>query len=89
MYDFLMEQNGMKSKQNTYDYEQNIIDTLEQCSVGIQTDVHPMPFAKQKNYTWNAWDLRREAIKLANLQKSQTKSTQTKCQSSFGTQTNS
>lgn len=81
MYNFLMEQNGLKSRQNTYDFDQSIEDTLDQCSIGIQTDVHPIPFAKDKNYKWNVWDLRREAIKLANLQKCQTKSTQT----NFGT----
>ncbi|XP_055325490.1 cilia- and flagella-associated protein 206 [Sitodiplosis mosellana] len=86
MYD-LLEQNGIKPNQNTYNYDQNTMDRLEQCSVGIQTDVHPVPFAKDKNYAWNVWDMRREAIKLANLQNYQTKSTQTSCQSSFGTQT--
>lgn len=88
MYDSLA-QNGINTNQSTYDYDQNIIDKrLEQCSVKIQTDIHPIPFAKDKNHIWNIWDMRREAIKLANLQKCQTKSTQTRCQSSFGTQTN-
>lgn len=60
----------------------------EQCSIGIQTDVHPIAYAKDTNYIWNVWDLRRMAIKLANIQKCTTKSTQTHLYSSFGTQTN-
>lgn len=63
---------------------QHVRDTFEQCSIGIQTDVHPIPYAKDTNYVWNVWDLRRMAIKLANIQKCRTKSTQTY----FGTQTN-
>lgn len=90
MYD-LLEQNGInvgiKSNQSTDHSESDAVETQQQCSVAIQTDTHPMPYAKNKNYTWNVWDEMREAIKLANLQKSHTKSTQTVCQSTFGTQT--
>lgn len=67
---------------------QHVSDSFEQCSIGIQTDVHPIPYAKDTNYVWNVWDLRRMAVKLANIQKCITKSTQTYCYSSFGTQTN-
>lgn len=63
-------------------------DSCEQSSIGIQTDVHPIAYAKDTNYVWNVWDLRRMAIKLANIQKCTTKSTQTHLYSSFGTQTN-
>lgn len=67
---------------------QHVDDSFEQCSIGIQTDTHPIPYAKDTNYVWNVWDLRRIAVKLANIQKCRTKSTQTHCLSSFGTQTN-
>lgn len=71
------------------DGHQHVCDSFEQqCSIGIQTDVHPIPYAKDTNYVWNLWDLRRMAVKLANIQKCKTKSTQTYCSSSFGTQTN-
>lgn len=63
-------------------------DSFEHCSIGIQTDIHPIPYAKDANYVWNVWDMRRNAVKLANIQKCTTKSTQTRCSSSFGTQTN-
>lgn len=82
---FLLQQNEIKSSGTTCDGESNM--PQETCSVGIQTETHPIPYAKDKNYVWNAWDKMREAIKLAHLQKCLTKSTQTRCQSSFGTQT--
>lgn len=83
----LLDQNGIKSNKTTDDSESDAMETQQKCTVGIQTDTHPIPYAKDKNYTWNSWDKLREAIKLANLQKSHTKSTQTACQSTFGTQT--
>lgn len=67
---------------------QHVYDSSDQCSIGIQTDVHPITYAKHTNYVWNIWELRRMAIKLANIQKCTTKSTQTHAHSSFGTQTN-
>lgn len=68
---------------------QHISESFEQCSIGIQTDTHPIPYAKDTNYVWNVWDLRRTAVKLANIQKCRTKATQTYRYSSFGSQTNS
>lgn len=68
---------------------QHISDSFEQHSIGIQTDIHPIPYAKDTNYVWNVWDLRRIAVKLANIQNCTTKSTQTHRYSSLGTQTNS
>lgn len=88
VYDSLEQKYAIKPNHSTYDYDQNTsLDWMEQYSVAIQTDIHPIPFGKDKNYAWNVWDRRREAIKLANLQKCRTKSTQTTCQSSFATQT--
>lgn len=85
IYD-LLEQNGIKSNQDNLKFNSNLTaDMHEQCSIGIQTDTHPHSYHKDNNHTWNLWDLRREAIKLANIQKCETKSTQTN--DSLGTQT--
>ncbi|KAJ9597926.1 hypothetical protein L9F63_011213, partial [Diploptera punctata] len=43
----------------------------------IQTELHPIPTYIDPTYKWNEWDLKREAIKFANLNKSITKSVQT------------
>lgn len=32
----------------------------------VQTELHPIPFNKDKNYAWNLWDLRRKAVLLVN-----------------------
>lgn len=58
--------------------------------VGIQTETHPIAYHKDENYVWNKWDLRRKAIKLADIQQSRTHSTQTTMtfhRHTFGTQT--
>lgn len=86
MYD-LLEQHGISTTQVAFSSDQNEVNSLEKCSVGVQTDVHPIPYSKCTDHTWNVWDLRRMAIKLADIQKCKTKSTQTFCHSSFGTQT--
>lgn len=57
--------------------------------IEIQTDTHPIPYHKDEKYVWNKWDLRRKAIKLADMQQSRTHSTQTTMtyhRSSFGIQ---
>lgn len=46
-------------------------------SIEIQTELHPIPYNKQPNYTCSIWELRRRAIQLANLRASRTRSTQT------------
>ncbi|XP_033608369.1 cilia- and flagella-associated protein 206 [Cryptotermes secundus] len=43
----------------------------------IQTEVHPTPSHIDPTYRWNEWDLKRDAIKLANILKCKTKSVQT------------
>ncbi|XP_068610132.1 cilia- and flagella-associated protein 206 [Brachionichthys hirsutus] len=48
--------------------------TREGCT---QTDTHPAETNIDKSYEWNEWQLRREAIKLANLRTKITHSTQT------------
>merc|ERR1712226_1374500 len=44
---------------------------------GCQTDTHIMESNLVKDYEWNEWELRRKAIKLANLRTKLTKSMQT------------
>lgn len=44
---------------------------------GTQTDTHILEYNIVKDYEWNEWELRRKAIKLANLRTKLTKSVQT------------
>ncbi|NXC79793.1 CF206 protein, partial [Cercotrichas coryphoeus] len=44
---------------------------------GTQTDTHILPPTIVTSYEWNEWELRRKAIKLANLRRKLTHSTQT------------
>lgn len=46
------------------------------CDSGTQTDTHFMESNIVKSYEWNEWELRRKAIKLANLRQKLTHSTQ-------------
>lgn len=88
MYD-MFEHHEMHTIQSKYKRDQIPMEhSMDQCSVEIQTDIHPIAYTKDTNHIWNLWDLRRMAIKLANVQNCATHSTQTRCQSSCGTQTN-
>lgn len=51
--------------------------TVRTNDTGMQTELHPIPYSKDKDYVWNVWDLRRRAIQLANLRNCRTKSAQT------------
>ncbi|XP_061560005.1 cilia- and flagella-associated protein 206 isoform X7 [Phycodurus eques] len=51
-----------------------LVSKSESCT---QTEVHPVATDILKSYEWNEWELRRSAIKLADLQTTATKSTQT------------
>ncbi|CAK8690676.1 cilia- and flagella-associated protein 206-like [Clavelina lepadiformis] len=44
---------------------------------GTQTDTHILEYNIVKDYEWNEWELRRKALKLANLRSKITKSSQT------------
>lgn len=44
---------------------------------GCQTDTHILEYNIVKDYEWNEWELRRKALKLANLRTKITKSSQT------------
>lgn len=84
LYDSLKQMSPIKK-----DAEPNVITRK---TIEIQTDTHPIPYKKDKNYSWNLWDARRHTIKMANLQQC-TRSTQTNIGYSnryafaFGTQT--
>lgn len=39
-------------------------DMIQSVSQEMQTELHPIPFSKDKDYMWNVWDLRRKAIQL-------------------------
>ncbi|KAL8560336.1 hypothetical protein ACOMHN_006067 [Nucella lapillus] len=50
---------------------------VTKCDSGTQTDTHFMDSNIVKSYEWNEWELRRKAIKLANLRTKITSSMQT------------
>ncbi|CAI5769801.1 Cilia- and flagella-associated protein 206 [Podarcis lilfordi] len=50
---------------------------ITKCDTSTQTDIHILPPNIVKNYEWNEWELRRKAIKLANLRQKLTHSVQT------------
>ena len=50
---------------------------LMKADFGTQTDTHFYEKNIVKNYEWNEWELRRKALKLANLRRRLTKSVQT------------
>uniref|UniRef100_A0A1Q3G5H1 Cilia- and flagella-associated protein 206 n=1 Tax=Culex tarsalis TaxID=7177 RepID=A0A1Q3G5H1_CULTA len=47
------------------------------CEQEVQTELHPVPSNIDRQYRWNIWDLRREAIELTNLRMKRTSSSQT------------
>ncbi|CAI8057964.1 Cilia- and flagella-associated protein 206 [Geodia barretti] len=50
---------------------------VTKCDTGTQTDTHFMESNIVRSYEWNEWELRRKAIKLANLRQKVTHSVQT------------
>lgn len=50
---------------------------ITKCDSGTQTDTHFMESNIVKSYEWNEWELRRKALKLANLRNKVTHSVQT------------
>ncbi|NXN78918.1 CF206 protein, partial [Bombycilla garrulus] len=50
---------------------------LPKCDSGTQTDTHILPPTIVRSYEWNEWELRRKAIKLANLRRKLTHAMQT------------
>ncbi|NXS07643.1 CF206 protein, partial [Neodrepanis coruscans] len=47
------------------------------CDSGTQTDTHILPPTIVRSYEWNEWEMRRKAIKLANLRRKLTHAMQT------------
>ncbi|XP_065587076.1 cilia- and flagella-associated protein 206 [Cyrtonyx montezumae] len=54
-----------------------VMKTTIKCDSGTQTDTHILPPTIVKTYEWNEWELRRKAIKLANLRRKLTHAMQT------------
>ncbi|KAM9840830.1 cilia- and flagella-associated protein 206 [Aulostomus maculatus] len=54
-----------------------LVKPITKCEGGTQTDLHPLETNIVKSYEWNEWELRRKAIKLADLRTKATHSTQT------------
>ncbi|XP_064912575.1 cilia- and flagella-associated protein 206 isoform X4 [Columba livia] len=54
-----------------------LIKTTIKCDSSTQTDTHILPPTIVTSYEWNEWELRRKAIKLANLRRRLTHAMQT------------
>ncbi|XP_053193110.1 cilia- and flagella-associated protein 206 [Scomber japonicus] len=57
--------------------ESLLVKPITKCDSGTQTDIHPLETNMVKSYEWNEWELRKKAIKLADLRTKVTHSTQT------------
>ncbi|XP_029902991.1 cilia- and flagella-associated protein 206 [Myripristis murdjan] len=54
-----------------------LVKPITKCDSSTQTEIHPVETNIVKSYEWNEWELRRKAIKLANLRTKVTHSVQT------------
>ncbi|KAL3269522.1 hypothetical protein HHI36_008588 [Cryptolaemus montrouzieri] len=77
MINFLDVQNQLMDIKDIEDLIPPEVTGAETFSVECQTLDHPIPTNLIPNYKWNIWDLRREALLLANLSHCTTSSTQT------------
>ncbi|XP_026913092.2 cilia- and flagella-associated protein 206 isoform X5 [Acinonyx jubatus] len=59
------------------DVDKHHIKPITKCESSTQTDTHILPPTIMRSYEWNEWELRRKAIKLANLRRKVTHSVQT------------
>ncbi|XP_055455391.1 cilia- and flagella-associated protein 206 [Psammomys obesus] len=59
------------------DIDKHFIKPITKCETSTQTDTHLLPPNVMRSYEWNEWELRRKAIKLANLRQKMTHSVQT------------
>ncbi|XP_059369367.1 cilia- and flagella-associated protein 206 isoform X1 [Carassius carassius] len=57
--------------------EKLLVKTISKSDASMQTETHPLETNIVKSYEWNEWELRRKAIKLANLRSKVTRSMQT------------
>ncbi|XP_075718239.1 cilia- and flagella-associated protein 206 [Rhinoderma darwinii] len=60
-----------------HDAEKLLMKPITKCNSSTQTDTHILETNIVKSYEWNEWELRRKAIKLANLRHKVTHSMQT------------
>ncbi|XP_010832982.1 PREDICTED: UPF0704 protein C6orf165 homolog isoform X2 [Bison bison bison] len=70
-FESLIQYSQMKEVDKRY------IKPITKCETGTQTDTHLLPPTIVRSYEWNEWELRRKAIKLANLRRKVTHSVQT------------
>ncbi|XP_077075669.1 cilia- and flagella-associated protein 206 [Siphateles boraxobius] len=54
-----------------------LVKVISKSDASIQTEIHPVETNIVKSHEWNEWELRRKAIKLANLRNKVTRSMQT------------
>ncbi|KAL1254744.1 hypothetical protein QQF64_016973 [Cirrhinus molitorella] len=54
-----------------------LVKPISKSDASMQTETHPLETNIVKSYEWNEWELRRKAIKLANLRNKVTRSMQT------------
>ncbi|KAB1275734.1 Cilia- and flagella-associated protein 206, partial [Camelus dromedarius] len=59
------------------DVNKHYTKPITKCESSTQTDTHLLPPTIVRSYEWNEWELRRQAIKLANLRQKVTHSVQT------------
>lgn len=78
LFDEMKNQKSERSLSTSTDEDETsrAFDRINQ-DQGIQTELHPIPYYKDYSYTWNLWDLRKRAIKLADIKKCKTHSAQT------------
>ncbi|XP_054262893.1 cilia- and flagella-associated protein 206-like isoform X2 [Macrosteles quadrilineatus] len=50
---------------------------IQKCDSQTQTDTHPVEHQLDPSYSWNIWDYKRQAVQLADICKSATRSCQT------------
>ncbi|XP_069382963.1 cilia- and flagella-associated protein 206 isoform X2 [Paralichthys olivaceus] len=57
--------------------ESLLVKPITKCESSTQTDLHPVETNRVKSYEWNEWELRKKAIRLADLRTKVTNSAQT------------
>ncbi|NXF75451.1 CF206 protein, partial [Sclerurus mexicanus] len=57
--------------------DKSLMKPTAKCDSSTQTDTHILPPTILRSYEWNEWELRRKAIKLANLRRKLTHAMQT------------
>ncbi|XP_018655069.1 hypothetical protein Smp_135170 [Schistosoma mansoni] len=73
----ILKLNYLFSKGISYTNSQFHENTSPKVDCGVQTVLHPIETYIDKNYHWNEWELRKNALKLVNLRKKATASVQT------------